>query len=191
MIQHMSILSIFALAISLSMDNLAVAIAAGCGEGKQIRLVPIVQASVCFALAHVFMFSTGWVGGVTVEKWVHGWDYWLVCLILTWVGGHMIKESLSGMKPITKTYFTLKNIAWLSLATSIDALAIGVGLSFVQVPFFVTVGILACCVLLTSSIGFLAGGFLGRTFGNTVEALGGGILIALGIKILLSGLRIW
>ena len=191
MIKYMSILSIFALAISLSMDNLAVAIAAGCGEGKQVRLGPIVQASVCFALAHVLMFSIGWMGGVSIERWVQAWSYWLVFLILIWVGGHMIKESFSELVPINKTCFTFKNIAWLSLATSIDALAIGVGLSFVQVPFFITIGILAFCVWITSGIGFLTGSFLGRKFGHAMEALGGGILIVMGIKILLSGLRIW
>lgn len=188
----MNILSSILVALGLSMDNFAVTIASGCANHRAIRQRYILSVSFLFALAHFVMFSAGWLCGAGVGKYISAVDHWIAFAILIFIGGRMIKESYGAKDgPDMCTVQSFKTILVLSVATSLDALVVGVGLAFTDAPFWLTVGVLSVCVLVTSYAGFYLGTFLGRKFGKIMEVLGGLALICIGVKLLLDGLGIW
>ena len=187
----MSLFSVLAVALSLSMDNLAASLAAGCSSHRRVSHAEAAAVSGIFALAHVVMFSLGWFGGQQLGKVIHAFDHWLAFGMLGWVGGKMLVETYKNTHPQAAVALTYKRISWLAIATSLDALGVGIALFFASAPFVFTVGTLAGCVFATSLVGFWAGGILGRRMGRWMEAFGGIVLIGLGVKILLSGLGIW
>lgn len=188
----MNVLSCFIVALSLSMDNFAVTIASGCLCKTPLRFRYILGVSSCFVLAHILMLSAGWFGGQELGKLIDRFDHWVAFVVLFLIGAKMIKESVEEKEdsPFCKRA-SLKTIVALALATSLDALLVGLALSFTGAPFFLTLVFMACCVFLTSYIGFYLGHFLGRRFGTTVEVLGGLSLMGIGAKVLLNGLGIW
>lgn len=188
----MNILSSLLVALGLSMDNFAVTIASGCASRRQIKQRYILTVSSLFALAHFIMFSAGWLCGAGVGKYISAVDHWIAFAILIFIGGRMIKESRGAKDgPDVCTVHSFKTILMLSVATSLDALVVGVGLAFTAAPFWLTVGTLTACVLFTSYAGFYLGSFLGRRFGKVMEVLGGLSLVCIGVKLLLEGLGIW
>lgn len=188
----MSMLSVFIVSLGLSMDNLAVSIAAGCANRNTLHLSKMVLVSSIFALAHIIMLSIGWFGGVELGGAVDAYDHWIAFGLLLFIGIKMIEEVVradQSSEPVEK--LTWKHIWVLAVATSLDALGVGVALSFIQASFWLTLGSMALCVWATSLLGFQTGGLLGRRFGHYMEVLGGVALCGIGIKILLSGLGIW
>lgn len=174
------------------MDNFAVTLASGCGRSGRLPVHRILGVGICFTLAHVVMLSIGWFGGWELGQRINRWDHWIAFLMLAFVGIKMIKESLEN-KPaldVTKS-LTWKMMLFLSAATSLDALGVGVALSLENAPFWMTLLFMAGCVFLTSCAGFVLGQLLGRRFGKIMEVAGGLVLIGLGTKILLNGLGIW
>lgn len=191
----MQIWSSLLVALSLSMDNFAVTIAAGCAEHCRLRMRTVLGVSLSFALAHFVMFSAGWLCGAQLGKHIDRFDHWIAFAVLAFIGGRMIKGAF---EPVTEEESsqlcrlnTPKTILALAIATSLDALLAGVGISFTPAPFGLTVGALAVCVLATSCCGFWLGAQLGRRFGKVMEALGGAALVGIGLKLLLEGLGIW
>ena len=190
----MNILSAFVVALGLSMDNFAAAIAAGCGGHRSLSRARILAVSCSFAAAHFIMFGTGWLGGHELGLFIDSVDHWIAFGVLVLIGGKMIKEALFPDKNETSSLtsvLTVRAIFSLAVATSLDALLVGVGLSLVAVPFWLTAVCMVVCVFLTSYAGFRLGAFLGYRFGRVMEVLGGVVLAGIGIKILLEGLRIW
>ena len=188
----MSMLSVFLVAAGLCMDNFAVSLASGCSRNGHFHLSKVLWVSSCFMLAHIIMLSIGWFGGWELGHWINRWDHWIAFLLLAFVGLKMIKETL-GNEPgldLSKTV-SWRIIVGLSIATSLDALGVGIALSLENAPFWITLITMAAFVFLTSYIGFFLGQLLGRRFGKVMEVLGGLVLIGLGTKILLSGLGIW
>ena len=186
----MNILSIFLVGIGLSMDNFAVCLAAG-----TLRPVPnlftIFRMSILFALAHLIMFSGGWLLGQGIGIWIHAIDHWIAFVILCFIGIHMFKEAHSQHSSLNATALrSFKMCRLLAVATSIDAWMVGMGMSFTEDPFWLTVNIIVGCVFLTSWIGFKMGAWIGRKFGAGAEMLGGMLLILIGVKLLLEGLGI-
>ena len=179
------------MALGLSMDNLAVALASGTGMHRALSFRKILFISALFAIAHVVMFSAGWWGGAELGRIIHHFDHWISFTLLGWVGGKMVWESHSSAEHIPGVNLTGFECIGLALATSIDALGVGVASAFGQISYVSTLIALSVCVFLTSIFGFLMGALLGRQFEKYMEAFGGVVLIGLGIKILLSGLGIW
>lgn len=192
---YMLIWSSLLVALSLSMDNFAVTIAAGCAEHCRLRVRTVLGVSFAFALAHFVMFSAGWVCGAQLGKHIDRFDHWIAFAVLAFIGGRMIKGSFEPVQaeaePAVCRLNTPKTILALAVATSLDALLAGVGLSFTPAPFWLMTGALAACVLITSCCGFWLGAQLGRRFGKIMEALGGAALVFIGLKLLLEGLGIW
>ena len=189
----MNILSAFLVALGLSMDNLAVALAAGCNGRGHLPHRIILQISGLFALAHFVMFSVGFWGGHELVRWIGMAGGWAACAILVYIGMHMIIESA---RPAEKTMqpgilISLRVRCLLAFATSIDALFVGMGLGLTQTDYVSTVVLVTLCVFLTSIGGFYAGRLLGRRFGSFMEKLGGVVLIGIGVKLLLDRLGIW
>ena len=188
----MNIWSSFLVAIGLSMDNLAVTIAAGCNRELRNQAHRLWQISLLFALAHFAMFAVGFQGGVLLHigRMV---GPWLACLILAGVGGHMLWQALHRTPADCRPHIfdSLKTQVFLALATSVDALLVGAGTAFGTIDFWQTAGILILCVFITSWVGFYLGNHLGHKLGYMMEATGGAVLIFLGVKVLLEGVGIW
>ena len=187
----MALLSAFLVALSLSMDNLAVTVAAGCATHRRISLREELAASFSFALAHLTMFAMGWGLGRWIGHFVDAFDHWLAFGILALIGLRMIKESWARHQDAKlPSSLSGRVLLWLAFATSIDAWMVGMGLSFSQVSFWLTVGMMTGCVFVSSWAGFYFGAWLGQKFGQRMEAVGGIVLIGLGVKLLLEGLGI-
>lgn len=187
----MNILSSFLVALGLSMDNLAVTISAGCTRSRHSCMRLIVQVSLLFALMHFVMFAAGFEGGVLLHAGRTA-GAWVACVILVFIGGRMMKEAFVPAPETTCPIFTsLKTQLALAVATSLDALFVGAGMSLVKAPFWQTQIFLVLCVFSTSLCGFYLGGYLGKKFGRNMEIAGGAVLMLLGVKVLLEGVGIW
>ena len=189
----MNILSSLLVALGLSMDNWAVTIASGCSHHDAIPKSYIFKVSSLFAIAHFAMFSGGWLCGAGLGKYIGAVDHWIAFAILVFIGFRMIKESRSREESGQDVcvLHTFKMLCALAVATSLDALLVGMGLAFTAAPFWATVLMLTACVFVTSWTGFYVGAYLGRKFGKVMEALGGAVLILIGLKLLLEGVGIW
>lgn len=187
----MNMLSSFLVAAGLCMDNFAVTIAAGCSQRTRFSRRNILFISSSFALAHVIMFSAGWLGGWELGQRMNRWDHWIAFFLLAFVGVKMIKEAFEEEhEPQLETRLSWRHLV-IATATSLDALGVGVALSLENAPFWTTLVFMAVCVFLTSCAGFWLGRLLGKKFGTIMEVAGGLVLVGLGVKILLSGLGIW
>ncbi|MDR0734842.1 MAG: manganese efflux pump MntP family protein [Elusimicrobiota bacterium] len=186
----MSTLEVILIAASLSMDNMAVAAAVGCG-GKNHNFAQIAKVAAVFALAGIICLITGWLGGVKLRNIIASWDHWAAFLILCYIGVKMLKEASAKFKKTPQCasakMLTLKTVATLALATNIDVLAAGVSLALYEVSLIKVLAILAFCIIAATAAGFALGQKLGNKFGAAVELSGGTILIALGLKILIEG----
>ena len=188
----MNILSCLLVALGLSMDNWAVTIASGCSHRQAIAKTYIFKVSALFAVAHFGMFSGGWLCGAEAGKYIGAVDHWIAFVILLFIGARMIKESRTvRAEPEVCVLHSFKTLCALAVATSIDALLVGMGLAFTAASFWAAVLMLTGCVFITSWTGFYVGGYLGRKFGKVMEAAGGAVLILIGLKLLLEGIGIW
>ena len=173
------------------MDNFAVSLAAGTIRPAP-KLPVILRMSALFTLAHIVMFSGGWLLGRGLDTWMQAIDHWLAFGILCFIGIRMFKEVNEQHKPMNAdTLRSPKMCLFLAAATSIDAWMVGMGMSLAQAPFGLTVGVMAGCVFFTSFAGFKMGAWIGKKLGPIAERLGGILLILIGVKLLLEGLGIW
>ena len=181
----MNILSAFLIAISLCMDNFAVSLSAGCSLWQKLPKAIIWRMGTFFALAHFIMFSIGFLGGHELMQVVGQIGKWIASGILIYIGIHMMQEAREETSFSGGMLTSFKVQLLLSLATSIDALLVGLGLGLQNAPFWLTVGTMSGCVFLTSIGGFYAGHILGRRFGQRVEIAGGCVLVLIALKWLL------
>lgn len=184
----MKLLDIVMIALGLSMDAFAVSIAAGTSShmsGKRAAF----RISFHFGLFQFFMPVIGWISGNAVERIIASVDHWIAFLLLTVVGGRMIKSAFQNREDSFKRDPSRGlTLIVLSLATSIDAFAVGMSLAILKVRIWfpsILIGIITGSL---SLLGISMGNFLGRSFGKGMEILGGLILITIGIRILLSHL---
>ncbi|MGD1118739.1 MAG: manganese efflux pump MntP family protein [Dehalococcoidales bacterium] len=182
-------LSILVIAIGLSADCFAVALGASIAR-KNLRTWQGLRVALAFGLFQSGMIIIGWLAGRTVINLISAYDHWLAFGLLLFVGGRMIWESFhekdgrESRVDITRWFvlFTL------SVATSLDALAVGLSFAFLDVNLAlasVTIGLVAFIITI---FGFLAGKKLGELVGKRAEIVGGIILILIGIRILLEHL---
>jgi putative Mn2+ efflux pump MntP len=181
-------LSVLFIALGLSMDCLAVAIA----SGFAIRRLRIRHA---FAIASAFggfqavMPALGWLGGSTLTGVIAPFDHWVVFGLLGFIGVKMIHGAFR-IRALEETRDPLKPAILLTLAvaTSIDALAVGLSLSLLDTPILGPVLYIGIVAFGLSFAGVYIGNYLGRTFESKLEALGGAILIGIGLRILIQHL---
>lgn len=192
----MDLLSIILLAIGLAMDCFAVSIAQGM-QGTRPR--PVIQMAVLFGLFQGGMpLIAYFVGGIFADFFTR-WSHWIALLLLLFIGGKMLieamvesrelrAESQEPEKSSPKAALTLGTMLILAVATSIDALSIGV--LFIPVPeiLWLAIALIAATSTLFSLIGFWLGKTLGRHLPFNANILGGCILIAIGVKIFVEGL---
>ena len=182
-------LSVLVIAIGLSADCFAVAFS---GSISMQRVTPfqVTRTALSFGLFQIMMPVLGWLVGRTVVDAIAGYDHWLALTLLAFIGGKMIRESFKteNSRPAGTDITKGVTLLTLSVATSIDALAVGLTFAFLEVNITLaslTIGIVAFVV---TAIGFLVGRKAGRLMGKRAEAIGGLILIAIGLRILLTHL---
>jgi len=184
----MNLLTILVLALSLAMDAFAVSISAG-------LLLPKLSFRAVFRLAWHFGFFQflmpilGWLAGLSVRGWIEPYDHWIAFGLLGFIGGKMIYESFQ-MKTFSRQNDPTRgwNLILLSLATSIDALAVGLSMALVGIRIWLPCIIIGVIAGLMTILGMFLGRRLGRLLGGKMEFIGGLLLIGIGLKILLKHL---
>jgi putative Mn2+ efflux pump MntP len=184
----MDLITIFILAIGLGVDAFSVAIGIGAANTKK-SWAPVLRLAGAFGLFQFAMPLAGWLAGLTVVNIIGGLDHWIAFALLTYVGGKMIREGFEKESDEEKADQTRGlPLLMLSIATSIDALAVGFSFSILQMPILFPAVIIGIVCFLMTSIGMIFGKVLARIFGKKIEILGGIVLIAIGVKILIDHL---
>ncbi len=174
------------IAFGLAMDCLSVAITSGLTM-RGSMLSSALRIGLSFGFFQAFMPVIGWLGGTSVISFVSGVDHWVAFGLLCLIGFKMILGSLRKVPSEGKDNpLSIFSLLMLSVATSIDALAVGVSFAFLETPIVAPVVMIGSVTFLISSIGVYLGKRFGHFFGNKVEAVGGFILIAIGAKILIE-----
>lgn len=187
----MSLIEIILIAIGLAMDCFAVSIASSICYGKY-NWPKIVRMALFFGLFQGGMPLIGWACGISFAEFIHSIDHWLALGILGFLGGKMIYESFKDddeddvVCEAKSPYGSLRMVTILAVATSIDALA--TGLIFVPLGnlMFSASGIIAVVSFLFTIVGCVLGVAFGKRIKFNVEAIGGAILIAIGLKIFIE-----
>lgn len=185
----MKIIEIALISLGLAMDCFAVSLGIGSGGGPR-NWRSILRLAFHFGLFQGGMAALGWFAGSRIVNLIAGFDHWLAFILLAWVGGKMIRESFSaeaedcGKENLTRG----KSLVILSIATSIDALAVGLSLGLIDGSILsasLTIGVVSFAL---SILGYLLGNRLGCRFGKRMELVGGLILLAIGIKVVVEHL---
>ncbi len=193
----MSYLELFLLAVGLCFDTFAVSLMGGICLQRRLKWWEVCKIIFCFGFFQAGFTFLGWLLGYSVSSYIEKIDHWVAFILLCYIGGKMVWESFSkkGEKDKSSSDNTdllnIKQLITLSIATSIDALAVGISLAMIDLPG-IKVGIEELMILLVTSIasaiGLFSGKKLGPKFGKHSELVGGIILILIGVKILLEHL---
>jgi manganese efflux pump family protein len=186
----MSLITIIWLAIGLSMDALAVAIAAAVTL-KEVSARHVFRLAFHFGLFQALMPIAGWLAGMQLQRYISTWDHWVAFGLLTFIGGKAIRQAVVDSDEATARDDPTRGLTLvgLAVATSIDALAVGVSLATLRVEVWQPSIIIGCITCTITAIGMALGRRLGKHFGKKVEIGGGLVLIAIGLKILIDHVR--
>lgn len=185
----MDIWTLLILAIGVSMDAFAVSICKGLAM-KQIKFKHMLIVGLWFGGFQALMPLIGYFLGIQFETYITAYDHWIAFILLAFIGGNMIKEALSNEEETADASLAVKIMLVLAIATSIDALALGVTFAFLQVNIWEAVSFIGVVTFLFSVAGLKIGNVFGTKYKSKAEFVGGVILILLGIKILLEHLGI-
>jgi putative Mn2+ efflux pump MntP len=177
------LLPLLIVSCSVAADATAVAIA-GAVRGATLRRG--LTLACAFGIAQALMAGLGWIGGATLGARWAAWDHWIALVLLCAVGVKMIKEVFDDEEERQATGGGLLSILVLSIATSIDALAVGVSLPAIGTPAVLSLAMIGLVTLLFSAAGAAFGRLLGDRFGRGMEIAGGLALIAIGITIVVE-----
>ncbi|UPA31360.1 manganese efflux pump MntP family protein [Terrisporobacter glycolicus] len=196
----MSLIELFILAVGLSMDAFAVSICKGLSLRK-VTFKECGKVGLYFGGFQGGMPLVGFILGIQFKDYITNIDHWIAFILLSFIGINMIRESMekdedSGIVDLTEAavgedevnQLGLKNMVILAIATSIDALAVGVTFAFLQVDIIPAVSFIAIVTFILSAIGVKIGNVFGTKYKSKAEFAGGAILILIGIKILLEHL---
>ncbi len=186
----MGFLQVFLIGVGLSMDAFAVAVCKGLNM-KKIDYKYTVLIAFFFGGFQALMPLIGWLLGVQFESYIVSIDHWIAFFLLSFIGGNMIKESLGGEEEEESGItYDLKELFMLAIATSIDALAVGITFAFLRVNIISSIIIIGITTFFLSMLGVGIGNRFGAKYKNKAEFAGGVILILIGLKILLEHLGI-
>ena len=184
----MDILSIILIAVGLAMDAFAVSITSGITI-KRLHMNHALKIALFFGLFQAVMPIIGWLAGLNLRDYISAVDHWIAFGLLSFIGCKMVYESItvqSSEKEINP--LNVYVLLVLSVATSIDALAVGVSFAFLKVSIVTPVIIIGTVTFFLSYLGVYIGDRIGHFFENKIEIAGGLLLIGIGIKILVEGL---
>lgn len=186
----MSIFELFILAVGLSMDAFAVSICKGLSLGK-IQVKHMCIAGAWFGGFQALMPLIGYFLGSFFADMITQYAHWIAFALLLFLGAKMIKEALDKDEEEVEATMDPKNMFLMAVATSIDALAVGVTFAFLQVQIVPAVSFIGVITFICSAIGVKIGSLFGAKFKAKAEIFGGAILIIIGLKILLEGLGVF
>lgn len=185
----MDLTTILLVALGLSLDAVAVSLASSCCAPR-VDLRQAVSLSLLFGLFQALMPLAGWLAGLGFKSLITGFDHWVAFILLAFIGGRMIVESRrGGERRAQPARLGLVTMLGLALATSIDALAVGLSLSALRVGIALPALIIGLVTFLLSLLAAIAGRRFGVRLAGRAELLGGLILVAIGLKILLEHLQ--
>ena len=184
----MTLTELVLLAVGLAMDAFAVSICKGLALPR-IEMKKALAAGLWFGGFQALMPLLGYLLGSRFASYIADFDHWIAFVLLALIGGNMIRESF-GDEEEADASFGLRAMLPLALATSIDALAVGLTFAFLSVRVLSAVTLIGVVTLIISMIGVKLGNLFGARFRGKAEFAGGLILILLGIKILLQHLGI-
>ena len=185
----MSIWEILLLGVGLSMDAFAVSICKGLSV-KKVKWQHLLCVGAYFGIFQALMPTLGYFLGTTFSNLIDQFDHWVAFILLAIIGVNMVREALSKDEDETNDDFGFKTMLLLAIATSIDALAIGVTVAFLDVNIVPAISVIGCTTFCLSFVGVIVGNFFGARYKRRAELSGGAILILLGIKILMEHLGI-
>jgi putative Mn2+ efflux pump MntP len=182
-------LSIILIAIGLSADCFAVALGGGVSNKNHSR-IQIFRVAFMFGLFQAVMPLLGWLAGRTVVEYIADYDHWVAFVLLAIVSGRMLWESLRPERGEEKNVDITRGLLLLtlSIATSIDALAVGLSFAFIKVSIAVAAPTIGVVAFIATAIGFVLGKKASKLIGRRAETIGAVILLAIAFRILLSHL---
>jgi len=184
----MDAITLTGLALALAMDAFAVALGTGAVLSR-LTGRHLFRLGFHFGLFQALMPVIGWLAGLTIIQWVEAWDHWIAFSLLATIGGRMVYEAVSDEEKADERDPTKGlSLVLLSIATSIDALAVGFSLSVIGVSIWMPALVIGLVAGVLTIAGMLLGGRIGDRWGTRVEIFGGLVLIAIGIKILIEHL---
>lgn len=184
----MSILDLFILAVGLSMDAFAVSVCKGLSLGK-IKPKHMCIAGAWFGGFQALMPLIGYFLGSFFAEMIEKYDHWVAFVLLAIIGGNMIKESFGKDEKVDSS-MDVKSMLLLAIATSIDALAVGVTFAFLQVQIVPAVSFIGVITFIFSAVGVKIGSLFGTKYKSKAELFGVIVLVLIGIKILLEGIGV-
>lgn len=176
------------LAFGMSMDAFAASIGKGATLHKP-RFSEALRTGLIFGVIEAITPLVGWALGQVATHFVMEWNHWVAFVLLAFLGTRMVIEGVRGCgeeatAPLRRHSFWL--LVTTAFATSLDAMAVGVGLAFLQVNILYTALAIGCATLIMSTLGIMVGRFIGPLLGKRAEILGGLVLIGIGCQILWS-----
>lgn len=197
----MSYIELLLIGVSLCFDTFAVSLTGGICMRVKPTVWQTVKIFVTFALFQAGLTFVGWALGIGFHSYIEKVDHWVAFILLAYIGGNMLIEGLKGKendenpcqecKKSKTNLLDTKNLCVLAVATSIDALAVGVSLAMVSLSILkVLVGLVSIFFFtaLASFVGLKGGNKMGDRLGSKPELVGGAILLAIGVKILIEHL---
>lgn len=182
----MSIIELFLIAVGLSMDAFAVSIC----KGLTLRHMEWSRALLCglwFGVFQALMPVIGYFAGRSFADTVADFDHWIVFVLLALIGGNMIRESRESENDVDPSFGVL-TMFLLAIATSIDALAVGVSFAFLKINIWLSVLLIGCTTFVISAAGVKIGNVFGTRYKSKAELAGGVILVLIGLKVLIEHL---
>ena len=188
----MSIWEILLLGVGLSMDAFAVSICKGLSV-KKVKWQHLLCVGAYFGIFQALMPTLGYFLGTTFSNLIDQFDHWVAFVLLAIIGVNMVREALSKDKDDDEANddFGFKTMLLLAIATSIDALAVGVTFALEGTDIALAAGLIGVATFTLSPIGLLVGNRFGLRYKSKAELVGGLVLIGIGLKILLEGLGLF
>ena len=187
----MSFLTILLIAVGMAMDATAVSLCVGANHQANSTRSRL-RLAFHFGIFQAFMPVVGWYLGASVEHWVSAIDHWVAAGLLVYLGIKMIRSGWQSQTERCEDDPTRgKTLLMLSIATSIDALAVGFSMAILRVPVVMPALVIGLVTFSFSMLGLLTGSRLSARFGNRMEIMGGVILIFIGLRILATHLQIF
>lgn len=185
----MSVFELFTIGVGLAMDAFAVSVC----KGLSMKKLTVKKAGIVglyFGVFQALMPAIGFILGVGFKDSITAIDHWIAFVLLGLIGGNMIKEALGGDEENCDDDLSFKTMLMLAIATSIDALAVGITFAFLSVNILEAIAIIGITTFLISVIGVKIGNVFGLRYKSKAEFVGGVILILMGLKILLEHLGV-
>ncbi len=184
----MEFITISLISIGLAMDAFAVSLGIGTAGQIPTRRGRI-RLAAHFGIFQAGMAALGWLAGESIIRYIETIDHWVAFVLLAYVAFNLIRSGLDkDGQAFEQDPSTGKVLVILSVATSIDAFAVGLSIVILQIPVILSVLMIGIVAFLLSGIGLMTGKRLGESFGKRMEILGGLILLAIGIRVMVSHL---